>query len=167
MLRCIVAIDERGYMAIDDKMPWGSKPLPEDGAMFAFLTKGTDVLMGRRTWETLPPRVQKSKDRNWWVATKSPEPLENEASMTRCTHVLEWCKVSSRSKITCNIIGGPTLLEGVGHLVDELWVTIVSGTPFPRAWNICSILPHSVRANKKLVATLALSSRCRLERWVS
>lgn len=50
----IVAHDLNGAIGKDGKMPW--QHLSKDIAMFTKLTKGEDkaVVMGRRTWESLP-----------------------------------------------------------------------------------------------------------------
>lgn len=166
MLRCVIAVDQDDNMAINDEMPWGRKPLPEDGAMFTMLTKGHDILMGRRTWESLPDKIQKSKDRAWWVATSSSKQLVSEAYMTRCTDTRIWCKVSSNAKNTCCIIGGPSLLEGVHKFVDELWLTVVQCWRPARAWDYCSKIPKELRTGMKRVCAIQLSERCELQKWI-
>ncbi|GLI25815.1 dihydrofolate reductase [Agromyces rhizosphaerae] len=44
-----------GVIGRDGVMPWH---LPEDLAHFRDLTRGAPVVMGRRTWESLPPRFR-------------------------------------------------------------------------------------------------------------
>ena len=44
-----------GVIGRDGTMPWH---VPEDLAHFSSLTKGHPVVMGRRTWESLPPRFR-------------------------------------------------------------------------------------------------------------
>jgi dihydrofolate reductase len=44
-----------GVIGRDGTLPW---QLPEDLAHFRALTRGTTVIMGRRTWESLPPRFR-------------------------------------------------------------------------------------------------------------
>jgi dihydrofolate reductase len=44
-----------GVIGRDGALPWR---LPEDMARFRSLTAGSTVIMGRRTWESLPPRFR-------------------------------------------------------------------------------------------------------------
>ena len=49
----IAAVGENGCIGIGNAMPWH---LPEDFAFFKQYTLGKPVLMGRKTWESLPRR---------------------------------------------------------------------------------------------------------------
>jgi dihydrofolate reductase len=49
----IVAADENGVIGDGKKIPWY---LPEDLAFFKATTMGHSVIMGRKTWDTLPKR---------------------------------------------------------------------------------------------------------------
>ena len=60
-----------GVIGADGGLPWH---LPEDSALFRRLTSGSTVVMGRRTWESLPERfrplpgrvnVVLTSDRGW------------------------------------------------------------------------------------------------------
>jgi dihydrofolate reductase len=44
-----------GVIGVDGGLPWH---LPEDLALFRALTTGSTVVMGRRTWESLPERFR-------------------------------------------------------------------------------------------------------------
>ena len=52
----------------DGVIPWH---LPEDMAHFRSLTDGATVIMGRRTWESLPPRFRPLPGRRNVVLTRS------------------------------------------------------------------------------------------------
>lgn len=51
----------------DGQMPWH---LPEDLAHFKAITTGSTVIMGRRTWDSLPPRFRPLDDRRNVVVTR-------------------------------------------------------------------------------------------------
>ncbi|WP_138732837.1 dihydrofolate reductase [Modestobacter excelsi] len=55
MLRMVWAQAAGGVIGADGALPWH---LPEDLRLFRALTVGSTVVMGRRTWESLPPRVR-------------------------------------------------------------------------------------------------------------
>jgi dihydrofolate reductase len=50
-LSIIAAISENGVIGRDNRLPWH---MPADLAHFKRLTMGKPILMGRRTWESLP-----------------------------------------------------------------------------------------------------------------
>ncbi len=53
MLTLIAAHDRNRAIGRENKMPWH---IPEDFAFFKNMTTGHPVLMGRKTWESLPKR---------------------------------------------------------------------------------------------------------------
>lgn len=66
-LSIIVAASKNGVIGMDGDMPWGKKPM--DGKYFARMTKGYTLIMGRKTFESLP--IDKIVDRNIVVVSKS------------------------------------------------------------------------------------------------
>lgn len=54
-LHLIYARAANGVIGKDNAMPWH---LPEDLARFKQLTQGHPVIMGRKTWDSLPPRFR-------------------------------------------------------------------------------------------------------------
>ena len=71
MLGLVWAQARGGVIGADGRLPWH---LPEDLRLFRELTTGSTVVMGRRTWESLPERfrplpgrrnVVLTSDRSW------------------------------------------------------------------------------------------------------
>jgi dihydrofolate reductase len=58
-----------GVIGADGGLPWH---LPEDMALFRRLTMGATVVMGRRTWESLPDRFRPLPGRTNVVLTTDP-----------------------------------------------------------------------------------------------
>ena len=58
-----------GVIGADGGLPWH---LPEDLALFRRLTTGSTVVMGRRTWESLPDRFRPLPGRTNVVLTSDP-----------------------------------------------------------------------------------------------
>ncbi|QHJ00019.1 dihydrofolate reductase [Xylophilus rhododendri] len=65
----IFARAANGVIGLDNALPWH---LPEDMAHFRTLTRGCPVLMGRRTWDSLPPRFRPLPGRRNIVLTRQP-----------------------------------------------------------------------------------------------
>ncbi|MEE1826179.1 dihydrofolate reductase [Streptomyces sp. BE20] len=59
-----------GVIGADNTMPWH---LPEDLEHFKATTLGHPVVMGRRTWESLPPRFRPLPGRRNIVVTRDPQ----------------------------------------------------------------------------------------------
>jgi dihydrofolate reductase len=59
-----------GVIGVDGGLPWH---LPEDLALFRRLTMGATVVMGRRTWESLPDRFRPLPGRTNVVLTSDPQ----------------------------------------------------------------------------------------------
>ncbi|MEV0191083.1 dihydrofolate reductase [Kitasatospora purpeofusca] len=59
-----------GVIGADNTMPWH---LPEDLAHFKATTLGRPVVMGRRTWESLPARFRPLPGRRNIVVTRNPQ----------------------------------------------------------------------------------------------
>ncbi|MEV4804281.1 dihydrofolate reductase [Nonomuraea sp. NPDC049421] len=70
MIGLIWAQSANGVIGRDGTMPWH---LPEDLKHFRSLTAGTTVLMGRRTWESLPPRFRPLPGRRNLVLSRTPQ----------------------------------------------------------------------------------------------
>ncbi len=63
----IFARAANGVIGRDNALPWH---LPEDMAHFRTLTRGCPVVMGRKTWDSLPPRFRPLPGRRNIVVTR-------------------------------------------------------------------------------------------------
>ena len=67
-LTLVAAVADGGVVGAGGTMPWH---LPEDLTHFRRLTQGHPVLMGRRTWDSLPPRFRPLPGRRNLVLTRN------------------------------------------------------------------------------------------------
>ncbi len=65
----IYARAANGVIGKDNTIPWH---IPEDMAHFKQLTQGCPVIMGRKTWDSLPPRFRPLPGRTNIVVTRQP-----------------------------------------------------------------------------------------------
>jgi dihydrofolate reductase len=68
-LGMIWAQSTTGVIGRDGRLPWR---LPEDLAHFREITNGRPVIMGRRTWESLPERFRPLPGRRTIVLSRQP-----------------------------------------------------------------------------------------------
>ena len=69
MIGLIWAQSRNGVIGRDGQMPWH---IPEDMAHFRAVTTGATVVMGRRTWESLPPKFRPLPGRRNVVLSRQP-----------------------------------------------------------------------------------------------
>jgi dihydrofolate reductase len=75
LFELMVAANKDGIISINDKLPWH---IPEDLARFKRMTEGNIVIMGRKTFESLPTNQRPLKNRMNIVLTREPANYKNE-----------------------------------------------------------------------------------------
>lgn len=108
-----------GVIGRDGTLPWH---LPEDLARFRQLTTGHAVLMGRRTWESLPERMRPLPDRRNVVLSRDPG---YAAAGAEVVGSLEEALALVGDHDEVWVIGGATLFEESVARADRLEVTDV------------------------------------------
>lgn len=107
-----------GVIGDDGSIPWR---LPEDLARFKELTHGGAVIMGRRTWDSLPERFRPLAGRHNIVITRQPEWAAEGATTV---HSLAEA-VAAAAPAAVWIIGGGEIYRQSMPLADRLEVTEV------------------------------------------
>ena len=113
----IYARAANGVIGKDGALPWH---LPEDMAHFKQLTQGCPVIMGRKTWDSLPPRFRPLPGRTNIVVTRQPDWNENGAR--RASSLRESLQISEQSP-TVWVIGGAQVYAEALPLADRVEVT--------------------------------------------
>jgi dihydrofolate reductase len=115
-LTLVAAVAKNGVIGDSNALPWH---LPEDLKHFKQLTSGHAVIMGRKTWESLPLRFRPLPGRLNIVLTRDPSYVATGASVV---HTLqEALKVGAGG--TAFIIGGAELYAHALPLAERLELT--------------------------------------------
>ena len=131
MLSIIVAIAENNIIGGDNKLLWH---IPEDLKRFKAITSGNTIIMGRKTFESLPGVLPNGKhviitrDENYSVDNENVEVIHS------LSEVINKYKNSSEPAF---IIGGGEIYKQLIHNVDNLLLTKVfksfdGDTSFPQ-----------------------------------
>ncbi|MGH3126632.1 MAG: dihydrofolate reductase [Gaiellaceae bacterium] len=129
----VAAVARGGVIGRDGGIPWR---LPEDMARFRAVTLGHSVVMGRRTWESLPDQFQPLPGRGNVVVTRNPDwsaqGADRVGSIEEALTLLE-----SEPKVL--VIGGGEIYRAALPYADELLLTEIDAdvegdTTFP-TWN--------------------------------
>jgi len=124
----VAAIARNRVIGKDNRLLWN---IPADMAHFKALTAGHTVIMGRKTWESLPPRFRPLPGRRNIVISRQEDyaapgaeladSLENALKLTSTTAVVF-------------IIGGEQIYGQAMPLADRLEITEVDLEPEGDAW---------------------------------
>lgn len=113
----VYAVAANGVIGRDGRLPWH---IPEDLAHFKRVTLGAPVIMGRRTWDSLPPKFRPLPGRRNIVVTRQQDwqiaGTERAASLEQA---LALCKDADRAWV----IGGAQLFAQAAPLSEVAEVT--------------------------------------------
>ena len=147
-INLIYAKSKNGVIGKDNKLPWH---LPEDMVRFKQLTEGHVVIMGRKTWESIPEKYRPLPNRINIVITTSKDFSAFKGA--------EVCNSISQALILASqndgkeiwVIGGSSIYDQMLPLAERLEVTIIDKdfegdayAPVIRGnWNVSS-LPQQI-----------------------
>lgn len=119
-IHMIFARAANGVIGNNNTMPWH---LPEDMARFKRLTQGWPVIMGRKTWDSLPPRFRPLPGRTNVVITRQQDWRENGAEpAASLADALKICATSEEVWI----MGGAQIYAQAEPLADRIEVTEIA-----------------------------------------
>jgi dihydrofolate reductase len=134
-IAAVVAMDESRVIGINGALPWR---LPADMAHFRALTTGNVVVMGRKTWDSLPPAFRPLPGRTNVVVSRTPSQLDLPEGVLRAASpeagVAMACEVAAKNCTSIWIIGGAELYRSLLPRCDEVHVTVVAGQHEGDAW---------------------------------
>ena len=160
-LAIIVAISDNGVIGIANRLPWH---VPEDLRRFRALTTGHAVLMGRRTWESLPRALPQRQN---IVVTRRPD---YRAAGAEVASSLDAALLLVRLPPPVFCIGGAELYAAALPRATEMYITEIAGsfagdTRFPdydrRDWVETSRQPGAPAAGGSPACTFAHYRRVR------
>lgn len=131
----VAAVARNGVIGVRGALPWGR--FPEDLAHFRNLTTGGTVVMGRRTWESLPNAHRPLHGRQNIVVSRTlPEGGAPGADVVRS---LQEVLVLLPDLPMLYVIGGAELYAAALPMADELVLTEIDrdypgDARFPRRW---------------------------------
>jgi dihydrofolate reductase len=129
----VAAVARGGVIGRDNAIPWR---IPEDAKHFRALTMGHPVVMGRRTWDSVPDRFRPLPGRRNVVVTRNrawhAEGAERAGSLADALRLLDGAP-------QVFVIGGAELYAEALSLADELLLTEidaeVEGDTFFPSWD--------------------------------
>jgi len=113
----VAAMGRRRELGANNQLLW---QIPEDMAHFKAITLGKPVLMGRKTWESLPPRFRPLPGRRNLVLTRGPA-IEGAETVRSIDEALNLCA----SEPELCVLGGAEVYGQALPLAQRLELTEV------------------------------------------
>ncbi|MDD3668667.1 MAG: dihydrofolate reductase [Bacteroidales bacterium] len=117
MLNIIVAVAQNGAIGKDNQLLWH---LSEDLKYFKQTTLGSPIIMGRKTWESLPFKPLPKRE-NIVISTNKNFKTEGAKLVHSTEEAVEYCKKFEN----CFVIGGATIYKSLMLYCDKLYITKV------------------------------------------
>jgi dihydrofolate reductase len=117
MISIIVAVSEDWGIGKDNELLWH---ISEDLKRFKRLTSGNTVIMGKKTWESLPRRPLPGR-RNIVLTDDKTETIENAVTAYSIEDSLTKCEKNEE----IFIIGGGSIYRQFMPIADRLYITHV------------------------------------------
>lgn len=122
-------MDESRVIGKDNGLPWR---IPEDMKRFAALTTGNTVVMGRKTYQSFPPKFRPLPNRLNVVLTRSPRPVEWPDCVRVASDMSEFFNSVKAGLENLQgeilwVLGGAEIYRQSMPFWDELFLTRVAG----------------------------------------
>jgi dihydrofolate reductase len=127
ILTLIAAVARNGVIGIDNRLPW---QLPADLKRFRELTTGHAVIMGRKTWESLPVKFRPLPGRRNIVVTRNGGYGAEGATVS--TSLPD--AITAANGGEAFVIGGAELYKAALPLADRLQLTEIDATYEGDTW---------------------------------
>lgn len=114
----IAALAENRVIGRDNRLPWH---LPADLAHFKRLTLDKPIVMGRRTWESLPGLLPR---REHIVVTRDPS---YRAPGARVVHSPDEALAAAAGAAEIMVVGGAALFRVLMPRAGRMYLTLVAG----------------------------------------
>ncbi|KAF0166534.1 MAG: dihydrofolate reductase [Rhodocyclaceae bacterium] len=137
LLTLIAAVARNGVIGIDNRLPWH---LPADLKHFKALTLGNTVIMGRKTWESLPTSFRPLPGRRNIVVTRDGSYRAEGAVVAPSLPAA----IAAAESGEAFVIGGAELYAVALPLADRLQLTEIDAA-FEGDTHFPAIDPHHWR----------------------
>lgn len=117
----IAAIGRNRELGKNGKMPWH---ISEDFKRFKAITSGHPIIMGRKTWESLPTKPLPNRF-NIILSRSGSRTYPNVIFSTDLREALDFVKKEFPDEKEIFIIGGGQIFEQAISLADKLYLTVI------------------------------------------
>lgn len=124
-LSLVFAVDENNVLGKDNTIPWTS---PHDFNWFKQLTSKSSIMMGRKTWESLP--IKPLPNRINYVITTNPDYVAPGAFVVTSLQAAIEHSQKEYERQSMNVIGGKALLEEASAIAGRAYISRIGVKTF-------------------------------------
>ena len=122
----IAAIGKNRELGLHGKLLWY---IPEDMRRFKEITTGHPVIMGRKTWESLPEKFRPLPGRTNIVVTRQEDYRASGATVVNSLEEARAVAARAPGADEIFVIGGGELYAAALPFANRLYLTLVDDTP--------------------------------------
>lgn len=160
MIRAILACDDNWGIGKEGKLPWPHNPA--DLKWFKKCTDSGVVVMGRKTWESLPRKPL--PNRLNYVITSDPNIEEGYHGRFSSKDISRAIRSNIQQRIKPEpdiwIIGGAQLVESCLTVIDEFWLSRIRGT-----YNCDTFLPRTAIESSYEMYSSEWEDKVYVDKW--
>ncbi len=119
MISIIAGMTKNRVIGKNNQLPWH---IPEDLQNFKKITNGKTVLMGRKTYESLPAKFRPLPNRKNIVISRTMLP---EAGLDVCKSMEEAVERANAAKEEFFVIGGASIYQQALPFADKLYISYI------------------------------------------
>ena len=116
MIAIIVGMTKNRVIGKNNSLPWH---IPEDLKNFKEITINNTIIMGRKTWESIPEKFRPLPNRNNIVISRNL----SVAGIDICPSVEEALEKAKSYQKEIFIIGGTSIYEQFLHLANKMYIS--------------------------------------------
>lgn len=164
MIKAILACDENWGIGKADTLPWPHNSA--DLKWFKQMTTNKAVVMGRKTWDSLPVKPLPNR-LNFVISSTSmehynprPDGIYSGPDVTRIVKDVIEARYVDIDNVW--LIGGATLIESCINIIDEFWLNHIQGN-----YNCDVFLPRDLITEQFVQADVAPhNNELNITRWI-
>lgn len=156
MIRAILACDDSWGIGKNGDLPW-----PHNSADLKWFKECTDdsiVVMGRKTWDSLPKRPLPNRENV--VVTSNTGPFEGPHVVVDIRSLI---KILPQMNFKKNvwIIGGASIFEQLLPYIDEIWLSRIEGN-----YDCDTHLSEDMITDDFTIVSMTVDEKMTIEKWV-
>ena len=164
IISLVVAASRNGVIGRDGGLPWH---ISSDLKLFKQITLGKPVIMGRKTWDSLPRKPLPGR-RNIIISRNVDFPVESAETARSVDEALTLAKVDNAPEVA--VIGGGEIYRLFWPLADQIYLTEVDlavegdtlfPTLNPAEWELVESVPYERGPNDSASFNLKRFTRIR------
>ena len=156
-INMIRAQDINNAIGKDGDLPWR---IPEDLKNFKNITNNATIIMGRKTWDSLPIKPLPNR-RNIVISSMEQKDVESYTSIEKCIDLL----TNTEKDLDVYIIGGMSIYKFFYEYANTLYITFIDQS-YPDTDTFFPISLKQIKSDFNLESKTDINKIISFTKWV-